>query len=76
MLKPLDGGNLLVGEFQGPGEREAVLVVNKDLARSTAFGLEFKRTGEVKLVSPYSGAEAAIRVSNPPHDTRPQPEDP
>jgi hypothetical protein len=59
LLARLDGGNLLVGEFAGPGQREAVMVVNKDLARSTAFELEFKRPGHVTLVSPYSGAESA-----------------
>ena len=58
LLAKLDGGDLLVGEFRGADGREAVLVVNKDLARSTAFDLEFKAPGSVTLVSPYSGTEA------------------
>jgi hypothetical protein len=59
LLVKLDGDDLLVGEFRGPDEREAILVVNKDLARSTAFGLEFREAGTVTLVNPYSGAETA-----------------
>ena len=54
-LKSVDGGNLVVGEFTGPDAQPAVLIVNKDLHRSTTFGLEFKQPGKVMLVSPYNG---------------------
>ncbi len=59
LLARLEGGDLVVGEFREAEGRDAVLVVNKDLARSTAFNLEFKSPGAVTLVSPYSGAESA-----------------
>lgn len=59
LLTHLEGGNLVVGEFREAEGRDAVLVVNKDLARSTAFNLEFRAPGAVTLVSPYSGTESA-----------------
>ncbi len=52
-LESVDGENLLVGEFVGPDDQPAVLVVNKDLHISTTFGVRFKQPGRVQLVSPY-----------------------
>lgn len=54
-LVDLSGGNLLAGEFVGPGGRPAVLVVNKDLRRSTSFGVRFKLAGPVWMVNSYTG---------------------
>lgn len=54
-LAGLGGGNLLVGEFESPEGRPYVLVVNKDLHRSTAFTVRFKGEGKVLQVNAYSG---------------------
>lgn len=59
LLARLEGDDLLAGEFRGSDGREAVLLVNKDLAKSTSFRLEFKQAGAVTLVSPYNGLETA-----------------
>ncbi len=55
-LSAVNGGELLVGEFEGPGGRPYVLVVNKDLHRSTPFDVTFKAAGRLELVNPYSGS--------------------
>ena len=55
LLKSVNGGNLLVGEFEGPGGQPFVMVVNKDLHKSVAFGLQFKGAGQIQRVSAYTG---------------------
>lgn len=56
-LTALDGGDLMAGEFEGPAGEPYVLVVNKDLHRSTAFGLTPKAAGQMRVVSAYTGNE-------------------
>jgi len=55
LLKSVTGGNLLVGEFEGPGGQPYVMVVNKDLHKSTPFGVTFKENGQIQKVNAYSG---------------------
>ena len=55
LLKSADGDNLLIGEFEGPGGQPFVMVVNKDLHKSTSFGLKFKEAGQIHRVSAYTG---------------------
>ena len=55
LLTSVSGGKLLVGEFSGPGGQPFVMVVNKDLHKSTAFGVQFKAAGRVERVSAYTG---------------------
>jgi len=55
LLASVTGGNLLVGEFTGPGGQPFVMVVNKDLHKSTAFGVQFKDAGQMLRVSAYTG---------------------
>ena len=54
LLSKLSGGSLLVGEFEGPGARNFVLVMNKSLQSSTTFNLQFKKPGEVLQVNAYT----------------------
>jgi len=54
-LVSVDGGSLLVGEFEGPQGQPAVFVVNKDIHTSTPFAVRFRRAGRVCVVSPYRG---------------------
>lgn len=54
-LAEVTGGDLLVGEFEGPEGRPYVMVVNKDLHRSTPFGVRFKEAGPIMMVSAYTG---------------------
>lgn len=54
-LNSLDGGDLLAGEFEGPGAEPYVLIVNKDLHRSTGFGLTPKVAGSISVISAYTG---------------------
>lgn len=56
LLKSVEGGNLLVGEFEGPKGEPYVMIVNKDLHKSTAFGVQFKQEGQVCRVSAYTGS--------------------
>jgi len=54
-LTALSGGDLMAGEFEGPEGEPYVLVVNKDLHRSTNFGLTPKAAGAISVVSAYTG---------------------
>lgn len=51
--------NLLVGEFEGPKGQPYVMLVNKDLHKSTPVGLKFKAKGKIKEISAYSGSPVA-----------------
>ncbi len=51
----IKGDNLLIGEFEGPDGQPFVMVVNKDLRRSTCFHLQFKKPGQIHMVNSYSG---------------------
>lgn len=54
-LTDLQGGDLMAGEFEGPAGEPYVLVVNKGLHRSTAFGITPKAEGNVEVISAYTG---------------------
>ncbi len=54
-LASVSGDDLLVGEFEGPGGAPYVMLVNKSLHISTAFGLQFKEPGQIMRVSAYTG---------------------
>lgn len=59
LLKSVTGDNLLVGEFEGPGGQPYVMVVNKDLRKSTAFEVTFKDKGQIQKVNQYTGGIGA-----------------
>jgi hypothetical protein len=59
LLASVTGGNLLIGEFEGPKGQPFVMVVNKDLHKSTAFGLKFKEEGQIQKVNQYAGGIGA-----------------
>jgi hypothetical protein len=63
-LAELNGGNLMAGEFEGPGGRPVVMVVNKDLHRSTAFEVRFKSAGPIQMVNSYTGQTQAWEGEN------------
>ena len=54
-IDSLDGGNLMVGEFEGPEGEPFVLVVNKSLQDSVPLELRFKEPGRIQFVSAYTG---------------------
>ena len=54
-LSQVSGGNLLVGEFEGAAGQPYVLVVNKDLQRSTPYDVVCKPAGAVQWVNTYTG---------------------
>lgn len=54
-LSKVSGGSLLVGEFEGPGGRPFVMVVNKSLKDSVAVSVDFKTPGKIQKVSAYTG---------------------
>jgi hypothetical protein len=60
----LNGGDLMAGEFEGPQGRPAVMVVNKDLRRSTSFGVRFKAAGPIQMVNSYTGQTHAWESGN------------
>lgn len=55
LLMSVEGNNLLVGEFEGPGGQPFVMVVNKDLHKSTPFDVKFKEEGQIQKVSALTG---------------------
>lgn len=57
-LEHVDGGNLLVGEFEGPEAQPYVMVVNKSLQESVELVIRFREAGRVQFVSPYTGQMA------------------
>ena len=54
-LAEVGGGDFLVGEFEGPNGTPFVMVVNKDIHRSTSFHVKFRTEGTVMMTSPYTG---------------------
>lgn len=56
LLTSVSGGNLLIGEFEGPGGQPFVMVVNKDLHKSTTYAVKFKQDGQVQKVYAYTGS--------------------
>ncbi len=54
-LDELRGGDLLVGEFEAEDGRPFVMIVNKDLHRSTPFVVVAKTQGGIEFVDAYSG---------------------
>jgi hypothetical protein len=63
-LDEISGGSFVVGEFEGPGQRPYVLVVNKSLRDSTAFSIRFKWPGRIMQVNAYTGATHAWAGEN------------
>jgi hypothetical protein len=57
-LTALAGGRFVAGEFEGPGGRPFVLIVNKDLHGSTWFDVKFRQPGRIMLTSAYTGETA------------------
>jgi hypothetical protein len=49
------GDNLLIGEFEGVNGQPFVMVVNKDLRRSTCFHVQFRKPGRIQMVNSCSG---------------------
>ena len=60
LLDEISGGSLLVGEFKNAEGQPYVIVVNKDLQRSTQFDIRFKGKGQLQRTSPYTGQTHAI----------------
>lgn len=54
------GGDLLVGEFDGPDGRSAVMVVNKSLTSSAHFTVTAENGGTINIVSPFNGQETGF----------------
>lgn len=54
-LAEVAGGNFLVGEFDGPDVTPFVMVVNKDIHKSTGFQVKFNDPGTVMMTNPYTG---------------------
>lgn len=61
LLQSVEGGNLLVGEFEGPGGQPYVMIVNKDLHKSTPIEVKFKQEGQILKVNQYSGDTYGFR---------------
>ncbi|MCX6377455.1 MAG: hypothetical protein NTU88_15700 [Armatimonadetes bacterium] len=54
-LSEISGGSFLVGEFEGPNSTPFVMIVNKDIHKSTSFHVKFKDQGTAMMTSPYTG---------------------
>jgi hypothetical protein len=55
----LTGGDFVVGEFEDAQGAPTILVVNKDLHRSTAFSVKFKQAGGITQVNCFTGSHNA-----------------
>jgi len=54
-VKSIEGGNFVVGEFEGPEKEPYIMVVNKDLHKSFPFSVSFKEKGNVFMINSYTG---------------------
>ena len=63
-LAEVSGGDFLVGEFEGPSGTPFVMIVNKDIHTSTAFGVKFKGEGKVMMTSAYTGVTSPFGGEN------------
>lgn len=54
------GGDLLVGEFEGPEKMPYVMVVNKSITNSTHLGVKFIGEGQVYVTNSYTGMDDAF----------------
>jgi hypothetical protein len=64
-LTELQGpGRFVVGEFEGPDGQPFVMVVNKDLHKSTHFGIKFRQAGTIMQTNSYTGQTSAWRGEN------------
>ncbi len=89
-VSELTGGSLVAGEFDDPLGRPFVILVNKDLHRSTPFTIRFQSPGTVWQVSAYTGqpvplageqawlapGQGMMLMVEPAPQTRPAAEDP
>lgn len=57
-------GRFVVGEFDSPDGQAYVLVVNKDLDRSTHFGVRFRQPGTILQTNSYTGRTESWRGEN------------
>ena len=63
-LSEVGGGSFLVGEFEGPNGVPFVMIVNKDIHKSTSFHAKFKDQGTVMMTNPYTGETAPFGGEN------------
>jgi hypothetical protein len=63
-IERVDGGNLMVGEFEGAGGQPYALVVNKSLQQSAKVEVRFREAGQVQFVSPYTGQMSGWRADH------------
>ena len=54
-LAAVGGGDFVVGEFEDPDGRPFIMIVNKDLHRSTKFSVKFKEPGTILQTNSYTG---------------------
>lgn len=60
----VSGGDFLVGEFMGPNATPYVMLVNKDIRKSTSFGVKFKKEGQVMMTNAYTGLTTPLAGEN------------
>ena len=49
------GADFVVGEFEDPAGQPCVMIVNKNLRRSTRFSMKFKEPGTILQTNSYTG---------------------
>lgn len=54
-IQSIEGGEFVVGEFEGPDGTPYAMVVNKDLHTSCAFSVRFKTEGPILQLNAYTG---------------------
>ncbi|GMU23313.1 MAG: hypothetical protein AMXMBFR13_33920 [Phycisphaerae bacterium] len=54
-VESLEGGQFLVGEFEGPNGQPYAMIVNTDLHKSASFTVRFKPAGRIMQVNSYTG---------------------
>ncbi len=63
-LTEVGGGTFLVGEFVHEDGRPFVLIVNKDIHKSTSFSVKFRKEGRIMLTNSYTGDTAPWQGEN------------
>jgi hypothetical protein len=60
----VSGGDFLVGEFEGPNGTPYVMLVNKDINKSTGFAVRLKKEGQVMMTNAYTGLTTPLAGEN------------
>lgn len=63
-MEEVSGGNFVVGEFESADGTPFIMLVNKNITKSTSFHVKFKHKGTVMMTNPYTGLTEKLGGEN------------